>query len=659
MKGSAIYQPHVDGLRAVAVVVVLLFHLGVPGFDGGFVGVDVFLVISGFLITRLIVGEVEQTGTFRFAAFYERRIRRLAPALLATSAATLVAGAILFSPEMLARTARECIAAILSISNFRFWNEADYFDVSASAKPFLHTWSLSLEEQFYLLWPGLLVALSKKRSRRFLPVILAGIALASIAINPLFGTGAPSWISKLLPAAAEDGKTTIFFLLPFRVFEFAIGAMLVWCARSIPARGWSADAGLLAGLLMIGFATVRFGEAMLFPSFAGLVPCMGAALVIHCGGHSRLRGLLTNPVCVGIGLISYSLYLVHWPLVVTWGFVAGPIGPTDRLWISATSLVLAYASFRLVEMPFRQRTISLVPIAVAAPALVLLSLQIADSRGWPWRVRPEIEVDLSQAALEFHLSQYGGAGYKPGTILGEGCPDILLVGDSHAKQYAEGILRDFAGPRGLTVHLRAGNSCLHMPGFRRITKGADWQKRLDDELLAIRAVLSGCERKPTLVVAHSWLRQMERAVLVGDDGVQIERPITTTDLVEGLIRLKRECGVERMVVIGNVPLPRITNAFEELTKPSLSRRYRLADLSTFTLREDIVALNADLAAGAARTGAFVFIDPCSVLCEHGICTAIEPSGEFVYSDATHLSKYGSRKAIQGMADRLSRACGLE
>lgn len=658
MSGSANYQPHVDGLRAVAVLAVLLFHLGVGGFGGGFVGVDVFLVISGFLITRLIVSEVEQTGTFRFGAFYLRRIRRLAPALLATSAATLVAGALLFSPEMLARTGKETVAAILSVSNFRFWNEADYFDVSASTKPLLHTWSLSLEEQFYLLWPAFLVMLARSRAKRALPAVLAVLAVASLALNPMFANGAPAWMPRRL-SAFDDGKSTIFFLLPFRVFEFAIGGLLVWCGGRKPARAWVADAGLVAGLAMIGVATALFDEEMLFPSFAALLPCVGAALAIHCGDRSRLHAILTNPACVGIGLISYSLYLVHWPLIVAWASVSGPLGSTEQLWIGALSLALGYASYRFVETPFRHRTITLKPVAFLAPALVALAVQVGASGGWPWRIQTEIAVDLSKGALEFHRAQYGGAGYGSGMIAGKGCPDIILVGDSHAKQYAEGLVREFAEPRGLTVHMQAGTSCLHMPGFVRTTKGIDWQDRLQKELDAIRAVIDGCEKKPTVVLAHSWLEQMKRSVPVSADGARLERPVTQDDIIDGLGRLKEFLGVDRLVVIGNVPLPRVRNIFEELTKPSLSRRYGLADLSTFAPREDVTAFNGALAAAAAANGTFAFIDPCAALCTADGCLAIDPSGELVYSDATHLSKFGSRKTVRDLAPRLAAGCGLE
>ncbi|MEZ6037797.1 MAG: acyltransferase [Planctomycetota bacterium] len=231
LKANTEYLPHVDGLRAVAVLVVLLFHLGVPGFGGGFVGVDVFLVISGFLITRLIADEIRVEGRFRFGRFYLRRVRRLAPALLVTVAATALASVLLHSPGRLVRTGEEMVAAILSVSNLYFWVEADYFGVSAESRALLHTWSLSVEEQFYLLWPATLLVLWRLGVRGGLRNAVLGIGVASLLLNLLCGEGIPGAEALGLPEAASDGKPTLFYLTPFRGFEFAVGGVLALLAR--------------------------------------------------------------------------------------------------------------------------------------------------------------------------------------------------------------------------------------------------------------------------------------------------------------------------------------------------------------------------------------------------------------------------------------------
>jgi peptidoglycan/LPS O-acetylase OafA/YrhL len=652
------YQAHVDGLRAIAVLVVLLFHLEIGGFWGGFVGVDVFLVISGYLITRLIVDEVASTGSFRYGNFYLRRIRRLAPALLAVSLATGLAGALLCSPEMLSRTAKEIIAGLLSYSNVRFWLEADYFDVSANTKPMLHTWSLSLEEQFYLLWPAFLVLLLRGKTRRVVPAFLAVVALGSLILNPLFARGAPTWMMPLLPGdlgeAAAEGKTTIFYLLPFRVFEFICGALLVWIVRWKPSQRWLADIGLGLGLVMIAASTVLFHEEMLFPSFAALVPCIGAALAIHCGDRSRIHGLLTNRVCVGIGLISYSLYLVHWPLIVLWRYITGTLSPIDQTAIIALSFCLAYASYRFVERPFRQRSLPLAPLAITASAIIAVALHIVLSHGWTWRIRPEIPLDLSHGGLEYRRTHFGGDGYERGMIAGSGAPDIILIGDSHAQHCAEGMVVELARPYSLALHMQAGRSCLHLPGIVRTTKGTDWRAAREAELEAVADVLASCATPPVVVVAHSWIGQMKRSV-----SERTNARVTVEEIVDGLVQLKERLGVQRLVVLGSVPLPRVRDLFEELTRPTLARRIQVADAAKFELRSDIIALNRALAEGAVRTGAYEFLDPFEALSEDGACLAIDDSGQLLFSDDTHLSKAGSRRLIAHFAARLASLVGRD
>ena len=276
---------------------VLLFHLDVALFSGGFVGVDAFFVISGFLITRLIRDDVA-AGKFSFTRFYVRRARRIFPALFLTLAATFVAGYLLFSSQHLMRLGGALVSAVFSVSNFYFWGEAGYFDTAAHLKPLLHTWSLGIEEQFYLLWPAILV-FTLLRAPRWAPVAL------------LFVGGA---LSLFLSEFFVRWPSIAFYLLPFRAFEFALGAVLVWLN---PHRMKSAIWGELwvaAGLGMLGYSIVSFSGETPFPGLNALIPCVGTALIIY-GGESRfLSRLLSNPIAVGIGLISYSLYLVHWPV---------------------------------------------------------------------------------------------------------------------------------------------------------------------------------------------------------------------------------------------------------------------------------------------------------------------------------------------------------
>jgi peptidoglycan/LPS O-acetylase OafA/YrhL len=288
------FRPEIAGLRALAVAGVVLFHLKVTGFEGGFVGVDVFFVISGYLITRNILTDI-RSGQFSFGDFYVRRTRRIYPALIFTVLATYLVGALWCSPPMFLDLAKESTHAILSISNIQYWRESQqYFAPTAEQLALLHCWSLSLEEQFYLFWPALIV-LASKFGRVFTIIALAGAASLVLSV-----------------IASGSDPSAVFFLMPFRIFEFAIGAMILPTESNIRLSRPISDA-----LSAIGIASIVAG-ALLFRSgtpnaqVASLLPCIGAALVIRSGGKTWSAAILTNRAALAVGAISYSLYLCLW-----------------------------------------------------------------------------------------------------------------------------------------------------------------------------------------------------------------------------------------------------------------------------------------------------------------------------------------------------------
>ena len=291
------YRPDIDGLRAIAVGSVILYHFDVWPFTGGFVGVDVFFVISGYLITNLIVKEIN-AGEFSFGNFYIRRARRLLPAFFVVLAITFYFGVLVFGAKDLKALGESTMYAIFSLSNFHFWSIADYFDTSTKLKPLLHTWSLSVEEQFYLFWP-LTIVLLFRLPRLVAPIVLALMSISSLAL-------AVFWIR------SGDGVTA-FYLLPARIVEFGFGAALVWIPRFV-VPAFYREMALVSGLGMILASVLLYTEETPFPGFASLLPCLGAALAIF-GGMAPMSGIiLRNPVAVWIGKTSYSSYLIHWPV---------------------------------------------------------------------------------------------------------------------------------------------------------------------------------------------------------------------------------------------------------------------------------------------------------------------------------------------------------
>jgi peptidoglycan/LPS O-acetylase OafA/YrhL/lysophospholipase L1-like esterase len=336
------YRPEIDGLRAVAVVPVILFHAGIDAFGGGFVGVDVFFVISGYLITSIILAE-QADGTFSLLSFYERRARRILPALFLVIAASSLMAWLLFFPSDLEAFSRSVIATALFSSNFLFWHETGYFDTAAELKPLLHTWSLAVEEQYYILFPLFLMAMWRAaQSRTALALALLGVASLVLA----------EWGAHEHPEAA-------FFLLPFRLWELALGALAaLYLSGRQPSFGLGlSQLGSGVGLVLIIWAVFGFDKNTPFPGFNALVPTVGAALIILFTTPSTLVGrLLSTRQLVRVGLISYSAYLWHQPLLAFARYKSLTEPPVwVVLGICTLTFGLAYLSWRFVEIPLRRK----------------------------------------------------------------------------------------------------------------------------------------------------------------------------------------------------------------------------------------------------------------------------------------------------------------
>lgn len=296
------YRREVDGLRAVAVLPVILFHAGIDGFAGGFVGVDVFFVISGYLITTIIYSDVAGRK-YSIAAFYERRVRRIIPALILMCAVALPVAYILMLPGQFTVFGENLAATAAFSSNIAFWSQHNYFSPSSQLNPLIHTWSLAVEEQFYIFFPPLLYLL-RRLERRTLLILLA--------VTSLFSLGLAQWASRFAPTAD-------FYLLPFRGWELGMGAIMALSAQEWSSAKWRgyasgklAETGAFAGLVMIIYAIIAFNKTVPFPSAWALIPDSGAALIIIFAIPQTVVGrLLSTPAFVGVGLISYSAYLWH------------------------------------------------------------------------------------------------------------------------------------------------------------------------------------------------------------------------------------------------------------------------------------------------------------------------------------------------------------
>ena len=432
----------ITGLRAIAVLSVLFYHVGWPVFPGGFVGVDVFLVISGYLITLKIKKEIERTGRFDLPAFYVGRVRRLFPALFATVAVSFLVACLIFPPSLFQELAGSAVAAVLSFSNFFFYGESGYFETSTRLKPLLHTWSLSMEEQFYLIWPVAMIGLMTIRG--------SGLRLAAV--------GALSAASLLLSIAAMTDPAKIYYLLPYRAFELLIGALLTLAETKRGSdRPFVSWIGLLTGLACIIWPVLAYSKETVFPTYNAVLPCIGAALVIYFGHSKAGQIVLGGRLMVYFGLISYSLYLVHWPVIVFWEYASGS-SPT--MWgqavICAISVALAAVSYHLVETPFRlSKAISsrgslsacfAGGLLVIAPALLVWT-----DDGWPWRFPGAAMTLIDPNRFDEGVTPYPRDCFvlptqKPDekdkacfTAANNGKKNVLLLGDSTANHLAAGL----------------------------------------------------------------------------------------------------------------------------------------------------------------------------------------------------------------------------
>lgn len=639
------YRPDVDGLRAVAVLAVVIYHAGFGIVPGGYVGVDVFFVISGFLITGLIRQEIACAGGFDFSGFYVRRIRRLFPALFTVVLASGGFACLLYSPEELQRFATSMMSSIASVSNVHFWLQSGYFEASSSSKPLLHTWSLSVEEQFYLLWPLLIFWLVRKRSHAA-PVILAAIALVSLTLN--LGIHKASDLIALPP---EDLSSAMFFLLPFRVFEFAIGGLLTWAPHRPEGNGASREFLLFAGLALLAYTFVTFTEETPFPTYNALVPCVGTAAIIYAGDTRFLGKLLSNPASVWLGQRSYSLYLVHWPLMVFAVQAGGEPTLANRVLLVAVGVGLAALLYRFVEVPWRTPRASdlrFKPTFGWAAVLSLLLIGTGGSmlhhRGWEWRIGAERQA-YKLASGDFHQAQFGGTGIAERQLVPLGrsaaSPVFVLAGDSFARQYAN-AMHERLSAQEIAAFGLFDNGCILGPGVTSYAKGVR-DEECATQYDSLRALLTA---HPTMgvVLAQRWNGYKERiGPRQGGERFELsdaEYAALITGQVEQLVR---ENGRSRNYVLVGTPAP-----LQGKTESLRDCLYRPAVFSSACSSEwpaSNTTMNEALRHLAEKHENVTYLDPRDVLCAGGICHAVS-DGHAVHSDRSHLSKKGGELVVR-------------
>jgi peptidoglycan/LPS O-acetylase OafA/YrhL len=632
-----IYRSDIDGLRAVAVLTVLGFHTGVARMSGGFVGVDIFFVISGYLISSIVFGEIA-ASRFSVIAFYERRIRRIFPALSCMLFIFAFLGTIYFLPPDLINFSKSLLAATMSASNFYFWRQSGYFFLPTT-NPLLHTWSLAVEEQFYILFPLFLVLVRRFFPRR-LKAAVVGLFIVSLVASA---------------AIVPYSKETAFYMPYTRAWELLLGTLISLGMFPRLHSRWLRNFATLAGTAAIAYSVFRYDQSTSFPGLYALTPCIGSALIIGAGesGPSLVSYVLSWRPVVFVGLISYSLYLWHWPVIVLHDmgalFKAGLVVPHKYVQLISErhldaaieillSFVLATLSWRFVERPFRNGSLRMSgrQLFAFAGAVTVVFIGFASwvisAEGFPGRFSLDSDRMASlYSERDIYVSLRGGTCFITMSDRFEdfnrdlclqrrdGENNYLLLGDSHSaalwralssSHLSANFMQASAGPCGPYVHPHGMLSCKKMmtyifqnylpshPVQGLFLESRWWSADIND-----------------LAETIAWAKQHRIPVVLFG-------PVQEYD----------------------APLPRLLAYSIAWNLPELPAQHRVSENAL---------LDSQLASLAANTWHVPYVSLYKAICNDGECTEYADAGHTVplMFDADHLSQAGSQLIVRRLIER--------
>ena len=641
------YRPDIDGLRALAILPVLLFHAGVPGFSGGYVGVDVFFVISGFLMAKILF-EDWRNGRIDFLSFYERRVRRLLPALFFLLAGVFLVGVFVLLPHELKRLGADSVSVILFGSNFPFWLRADYFDTAAQQNPLLHTWSLAVEEQFYIVFPlALWFAFKLKRP-------LALMALAALLSLSVAAYGA--W----------NHPSATFYLLPTRAWELLVGAFVAAPILRPPTALLAQAAGVLGGASVLA-PMFLYSDATPFPGLAAAPPCLGAAMLIWAGAQRHLVArLLAFTPLVWVGLISYSLYLWHWPIIVFGRLLVIDADTfAFRTAALALSFAAAWASWRFVERPFRRRSVAATrarafwSAGASAMVGVVLAAAVVLADGLSFRIPAQAQA-IEAAALA-DMATFEASSICPSApnlgrdlhacALGRGPARIVVLGDSHGLAIApelDRIMRE----EGVGGVLMAVKGCAPVFGLERVDPGWDCAQAAE----VMRNYIARVRPEGVLIVG-SWrgaLHEKDTVFRGRSSSDDESRGRNVSDALAATVAELHADGA-RVGLLFPTPGARadvpttLARADWLNTAGDIERRRSEVEADFRVLRE-----------AAAEDGVDFTADLADSFCQAGSCAVADGSGRPYYVDAGHLNALGAHRAepqLRGLLRALATESG--
>lgn len=669
------YRQDIDGLRAIAVLSVLFFHLNNSFLSGGFVGVDIFFVISGFLITKILIKDIEKDN-FSFSFFYIKRIRRIFPALFVVLLACLIMATLTLTAEDFKWFGKTLKYTSLQISNILFQKQVGYFDPAFEGMPLLHTWSLGVEEQFYLIWPVMLLLLFKFKKCKNIPFYgLITISIISLALSQYL--------------VSSDHQRIAFFSLPSRLWELGLGGILAFDKIKQPQNRKINELLGILGIALIA-ASLFIVKNNSFPGLIALLPCLGAGLVIFSGNKEKTTitaKILSGKILVFIGLISYSLYLWHWPIIVFYKEYSGEanLSLMVGLVISSIAIFISYLSWRFIENPFRKRkelkdesSFYLIigraknaakqlkfnlynPIIVASILIISFSVISKNIKktGWEWRMseQGDISLDTLNSTSESDCIMEWDKGFLVFNkcVIGNNKkkPEIFLFGDSHAEHYVTAVI-DWAKKRNLTVLLLSSSGCPPIFDIKIETRPSciDAQRRIRDEFEKNRSNID------YVFVAARWSLYVKGVMpefLLNDINSKdkkssIKNAERVFDL--NLAKTLKIIGDKKIILLGEVPSSPDNRFVEQAKKknrlfiykkfPHYSNSERkIYDIST---REDyrskVQYIDKILRGASAINSNIKFFDPTDYFCDDKFCLYQRNNSKLLYKDDNHLNING-------------------
>jgi peptidoglycan/LPS O-acetylase OafA/YrhL len=662
------HRSDIDGLRAIAVTSVLFYHANSAWLPGGFIGVDIFFVISGFLISSIILGGIDR-GTFSFGDFYARRVKRIFPALLLVLLTVSMAGWFSLFTDEYERLGKHVAAGAAFLSNIILWKEAGYFDPASDLKPLLHLWSLGIEEQFYLIWPLLFFLLAK--ARRSPLAAIGAITLGSFALN-LYWVG--------------DYEVRTFYLPVTRFWELSLGSLLAYAQvlgikrSNALIRGTSSfftggaspsnqNRMAFCGLALLIAALVLLTKNDQFPGWLAALPTVGTCLLIAAGNRSWINSrLLGNPLMVWVGLISYPLYLWHWPLL-SFQRILSPSGLSARMTLLtlAVAVALAWLTYRYVELPVRTSRARLRPSLGLMAGMSVIG--IIGLLGFSDRIAPRSasygldKIITARNAMAFpgpNLKQLTD-GEAPIRVQGKNDPAVLLLGDSEMEQYyprIDWLLTNYPLQAKRIVYATHGG-CPPIPFVRE--NHLPWCNGLVERNIK----LAEDPAIDTIVIAADWIGYF---IAIGPpeiwtyyydhDGTRgdLRGQLGSKATDEALAGFERTvshftAAGKRVFIVLPSPTGRIFSPSRmiERTVTDFSFRIREPYISAPEFISTISPIVDRLKAIAARTGARV-IDPIAVLCGRERCPLITSDGLPMYRDSSHLNPSFVRDHVRYLDD---------